>query len=339
MKGLPGGESQERLIALPLEELMRRARCVKLTRRGDRFSLCTIMNVRSGGCTEDCAFCAQSARYQTGAPVHPVKPLEEILEAAARAREAGAERFSLVASGRGPVHGDIEPLARAVEEIRRHIGISVCASLGITDRSTLSRLREAGLGRYHHNIETSARYFPKVVGTHGFGERIATIKAAREAGLEVCAGGIIGMGETMADRLDMAATLARLDVDSVPLNILCPIQGTPLEGTRPLSVVEILRSIAMFRLALPAKSLRIAGGRERALGDFQGMAFWAGADAMLIGGYLTVRGRPVETDQRLVKEMQELWREGLRSEVGKRHGDDLRSHGAGNHGSASGRMP
>lgn len=295
------------LLKLPLSELIALARDAKLRERSDSFSLCTIMNVKSGRCTEDCAFCAQSSRYRTGSPVYPLKSTVEILEAAAKAKDAGAARFSLVTSGRSLSSPEVDELAMGIEQIRTGVGIDVCASLGILDPEALATLKSAGLSRYHHNIETSESFFPKVISTHSFKERIFTIHIAKEAGLEICSGGIIGLGESAEDRLEMALTLADLGVDSVPINILVPIPGTPLASQAPLSVEEIIRTIAMFRLIFPDKAIRIAGGRESALMDFQGLAFWAGADAMLIGGYLTVAGRPVEVDLRLVKEVKKLW--------------------------------
>jgi biotin synthase len=300
-----------------LADLVHQAHRTKIRGRGDRLSLCTIMNVRSGKCTEDCAFCAQSARYKTESPVFPLKSVEEIVGQAALAKAAGATRFSLVASGRGLRPGEAEPVAQRIHAIRTQVGISVCASFGIADRESLSVLKSAGLSRYHHNIETSERYFPQIVTTHGFGDRLATIRAAQDAGLEVCSGGIIGIGETEEDRLDMASTLSSLEVDSVPINILMPIAGTPLATARPISVPDILRTIAVFRMAFPDKAVRIAGGRDTALADFQGLAFWAGADAMLIGGYLTQRGRAVDVDQRLAVEMKRLWQEELVDTIGQ----------------------
>jgi biotin synthase len=295
------------LLKLPLYELMARARVVKLKERGRSFSLCTIMNVKSGRCTEDCAFCAQSSRYRTGSPVFSLKSIDEILEAAARAKDAGAARFSLVTSGRSLSRSEVDELAVGIEQIRNNVGISVCASLGILNFEALATLKSAGLSRYHHNIETSESFFPKVISTHSFEERISTIRTAKEAGLEVCSGGIIGLGESAEDRVEMALTLASLVVDSVPINILVPVPGTPLASQAPLSVEEIIRTIAMFRLIFPKIAIRIAGGRESALMDFQGLAFWAGADAMLIGGYLTIAGRPIEVDLRLVREVKRLW--------------------------------
>ncbi len=295
------------LLKLPLYELMALARDAKLRERGDSFSLCTIMNVKSGRCTEDCAFCAQSSRYRTGSPVFFLKSTDEILEGAAKAKDAGAARFSLVTSGRSLSRPEVDELAVGIEQIRNNVGISVCASLGILDFEALATLKSAGLSRYHHNIESSESFFPKVISAHSFKERISTIRTAKEAGLEVCSGGIIGLGESAGDRVEMALTLASLVVDSVPINILVPVPGTPLASQASLSVEEIIRTIAVFRLIFPDKAIRIAGGRESALMDFQGLAFWAGADAMLIGGYLTVAGRPIEVDLKLVREVKRLW--------------------------------
>ncbi|MDA8161804.1 MAG: biotin synthase BioB [Desulfobacteraceae bacterium] len=296
------------LLDFPLKRLMDQALDLKLELRQDNFSLCTIMNVKSGACTEDCAFCAQSARFKTESPLYDLLSVNDILKHAKDAKDAGAQRFSLVASGRGPAENEIEEFAERIFEVKKRVGIDVCASLGIMDKKGLTRLKDAGLGRYHHNIETSARFYPKIVTTHGFEERLSTIRAAKEAGLEVCAGGIIGLGETREDRLDMAATLKYLDVDSVPINILVPIPGTELASNPPISLEEMLQAIAVFRHVLPDKAVRIAGGRETALKDFQPLAFLAGADAMLIGGYLTVKGRPVSEDISFVQDIKRLWR-------------------------------
>ena len=298
------------LFNYPLSELMALARDAKLMERGDSFSLCTIMNVKSGRCTEDCAFCAQSSRYRTGSPVFTLKSTDEILKAAAKAKDEGAARFSLVASGRGLSRSEVDELAVGIEQIKDRVGISVCASFGILDSEALKTLKSSGLCRYHHNIETSESFFPKVITTHGFKERISTIHAAKDVGLEVCSGGIIGLGESAGDRISMALSLASLGVDSIPLNILIPIPGTPLASRTSMSVEEILRTIAIFRLIFPNKAIRIAGGRESGLMDFQGLAFWAGADAMLIGGYLTLAGRAVDVDLRLVREVKKLWQKG-----------------------------
>ncbi len=296
------------LASMPLSWLMDKALETKLRYRGDKFSLCTIMNARSGRCTEDCAFCAQSARYSASVSVYPLRSPEDAIREAERAKVTGAERFSLVTSGRGMDSDEVERVAEIVHAIRSRVGIKVCCSLGILDGKSLCYLKDAGMSRYHHNLETSRRFFSHVVTTHTFQERIDTIRAAKEAGLEVCSGGIIGLGETQEDRLSMACSLVELDVDSVPINLLVPIEGTPLATAAPLEMTDILKTIAIFRLILPEKALRIAGGRESRLGDFQAMAFWAGADAMLIGGYLTVRGREIEKDLEMVRQVKGLWK-------------------------------
>jgi biotin synthase len=297
----------EALRALPCRELMARALAVKLARRGTGLELCSIINARSGLCSEDCRFCTQSARFRTGTPVYPLLGEEEIVAAARQAAADGATHFSIVTSGRGITDGELGPLVRLVAAIRAQADIRVCASLGIATLPQLRELKQAGLSRYHHNLETSREFFPQIVSTHSFAERIATIEAAQAAGLEVCAGGIIGLGESEADRISLALTLAELRVDSVPLNILIPLPGTPLAGAEPLPAAEILRTIALFRLLLPAVPLRLAAGRESALADFLSSAFMAGADGMMIGGYLTQRGRSAALDRDFVRSVQHLW--------------------------------
>jgi biotin synthase len=250
----------------------------------------------------------QSGHFRTEAPVYPLKEKEEILEAAAAAREIGAHRFSLVTSGRGPSDREVDKIATIIETIRKQIGIKVCASLGIMTAEQLQRLKDAGMSRYHHNLEAGREFFDRIVSTHSFEERVDTIRAAQQVGLEVCAGGIVGLGETEADRISLAVTLRDLAVDSVPFNILIPLPGTPLAHLVPLSPAHILRAIALFRIICRKGPLRLCAGRESALGDFLAMAFMAGADGMMIGGYLTQRGRMPAEDHRLVAQVQELWR-------------------------------
>ncbi|MEW6500400.1 MAG: biotin synthase BioB [Thermodesulfobacteriota bacterium] len=292
---------------LPLPELMRRALAVKLARRGAAVSLCSIVNAKSGKCSEDCRFCVQSAHYSTEAPVYPLKGREEIVAAAAEARRIGASHFSLVTSGRGLPAAEIPQLAAMIRAIREEVGIKVCASLGILDQAALGELKAAGLSRYHHNLESSRQFFPRVCTTHTFAERLATIAAAKAAGLEVCAGGIFGLGESEEDRISMAISLRECGVDSVPVNLLIPLPGTPMAGQAPLAVAEVLRAIALYRLIGPALPIRRAAGRESVLRDFLGTAFLAGADGMMIGGYLTQRGRLPEEDQRFIAEVAGIW--------------------------------
>ena len=276
-------------------------------RRPGRVAACTIINAKSGRCSEDCRFCAQSGRHRTQAPVYPLKDSDEIVAAARRARDIGSARFGIVTSGNSLTSAEVERLVSVVKRIREEVGIGVCGSLGAMDAHALRSLYDAGMRRYHHNIETSRRFYPDIVTTHTFEDRLRTIAAARAAGFEICSGGIIGLGESWEDRIDMALTLRSLDVDAVPLNILIPIAGTSLEGATAVTAVDVVRTVALFRLALPQKTITLAAGRESVLRDFQALAFMAGADGMLIGGYLTVAGRAVEDDQRLMKDIETAW--------------------------------
>lgn len=296
------------LLELPLSELISRADSIRHESAGPKLELCSILNAKSGLCGQDCKFCAQSARHHTGASVYPFKAKEEILEAARRAKDIGAERFDIVTSGETLSKDELNRACDAISEVTSKIGIKMCASLGSLDEEALISLKQAGLSRYHHNIETSPGYFPRIVTTHTFQDRIRTIKAAKGAGLEVCSGGIIGMGETMEDRVEMAICLKELDVDSVPINVLVPIKGTPLGTRETISCHEAIKTIAVFRIILKDKIIKIAAGRESVLKDFQAMAFMAGANGMLIGGYLTIKGREVSEDRKLVEEIEKLWR-------------------------------
>ncbi len=297
-----------KLRSLPNRELMVRALETKLAHRGTSFSLCSIINAKSGGCTEDCRFCTQSAHYKTATPVYPMKSVAEIVNAAKQAQKDGATHFSIVTSGRGVTKQLLYDVAEIITAIKQNVNIEICASLGIASEKDLLTLKQAGLSRYHHNLETSQEYFPRIVTTHSFAERVDTILAARAAGLEVCAGGIIGLGESESDRISMASTLAELQVQSVPLNILIPLPGTPMATASPLPIIEILRTIALYRLILPDVALRLAAGRESVLSDFLSSAFMAGADGMMIGGYLTQRGRSVAQDRDFVDSVMSLWR-------------------------------
>ena len=295
------------LRKMPLRELMGLALEKKLANRAQKVSLCSIINAKSGKCSEDCRFCVQSAHYETDCPVYSLKDRREVLEAAAEAKRIGAGRFSLVTSGRGMNREQVEPVAELAAAIRDEVGIKVCASLGILGVEEAGILKEAGVSRYHHNLETSREFFPQVVSTHSFDERIATIKACQEVGFEVCAGGIFGLGESEDDRVSMALTLRELKVDSIPINVLIPLPGTPFENLAPLPVADILKAIALFRLINPEVPIRLAAGREVVFGDSLGMAFMAGADGMMIGGYLTQRGRLPEEDRHFAEEMQKIW--------------------------------
>lgn len=295
------------LLQLSLPQLISIANKIREEFAGSDVELCSIMNAKSGLCDQDCKFCAQASRHHTGITTYPLKTKKEMFEQAKRARDIGAERFDIVTSGRYLSKGDLSRICETISEITNKIGIKMCASLGSLNEDEFRLLEEAGITRYHHNLETSPNYFPKIISTHTFQDRINTVKSAKKAGLEVCSGGIIGMGETMQDRVEMALLLKELGVDSVPINILVPIKGTPLENRTALSCIEAIRTIAIFRIILKDKIIKIAAGRESILKDFQAMAFMAGANGMLIGGYLTIKARPVEEDWRLIKEIKELW--------------------------------
>ncbi|MDP3042106.1 MAG: biotin synthase BioB [Candidatus Omnitrophota bacterium] len=297
----------DKLLELPLAELIARADKVRKRFAGNKVELCNILNAKSGLCPEDCKFCAQSARHKTGAGAYPLKSKAEMLEAARRAKEIGAERFDIVTSGDKLSPEDFGVIVDAIRAITAEVKIKMCASLGSLGDREFSLLKEAGLSRYHHNLESSPRFFPKIVSTHTFEDRLKTIKAAKKSGLEVCSGGIIGMGETMDDRIQMALILKELKVDSVPLNILVPIAGTPLADNPVLSGEEVIRTIAIFRIILKDKIIKIAAGRESIFKDFQALGFMAGANGMLIGGYLTIKGRSVEEDRKLVDQVEKLW--------------------------------
>jgi biotin synthase len=299
----------ETLLRLPLTELISRANRVRKSEAGPGLELCNIINAKSGLCGEDCKFCAQSSRHSTDISVFPLKEEGEIVEAAKMAKEIGAQKFGIVTSGNRITREELGVIARAVARIEKEIGITVCASLGALNRGELRKLKQAGLSRYHHNIETSPEFYPRIVSTHSFEERIETIKAAKKAGLEICSGVIIGMGETWQDRINMASLLRDLEVDSIPINLLVPIKGTPFESREPLSAAEAIKAICIFRIILKDKIVKIAAGRETVLKDFQGLGFLAGANGMLIGGYLTVKGRSVEADYGLIEEVKKAWTE------------------------------
>ena len=296
------------LINLPLTELTAIADRARRDSMGETLELCNIMNAKSGACGEDCKFCAQSSHHNTVASKYPLKSKPEMIEAAGKAKAMGAHRFDIVTSGNVLTKDDLQVIAEAIKEITSTIGIDMCASLGKLDRESLGLLKRSGLSRYHHNIETSPNHFNKIVSTHSFQDRVETIRAAKSVGLQVCSGGIIGMGETWDDRIEMALTLKELDVDSVPINVLVPVKGTALEGIETISSADVIRTIAIFRIILKDKIIKVAAGREGLLKDFQAMAFMSGANGMLIGGYLTIAGRSTDEDNRFVTEIKKAWK-------------------------------
>ncbi len=270
---------------------------------GRRISLCAIINARSGRCSEDCAFCAQSGHWSARIKEYGLVSRDNILSAAHKAEEMHARRFSIVTSGKGLSSPDDQTeVLSAVEAIRRESGLLPCASLGIVDLGFLRRLKDAGLERYHHNLETAPSFFPKICTTHDYEEDMEVIRLAREAGLETCCGGIFGMGETWDQRIEFILTLRDLEVDAIPINFLNPIPGTPLSSRALLDPFECLKIIAFFRILIPGRSLIICGGREVNLGELQDWVFLAGADGLMIGDYLTTKGRSVADDLQMLKD-------------------------------------
>ena len=299
----------DELLASSTPELLARVKRIRKVSVGSELQLCSILNAKSGLCSEDCRFCAQSGHHQAQVDVYPLKSKGEIVAAAQEAARLGAGRFGIVTSGNRLTSAEVDTIVSASREIARTLDIGVCGSLGALEEDQLLRLKQAGMTRFHHNLETSRAFYPKIVSTHSYDERINTLRSAKAVGMEVCSGGIIGMGETWADRADMAMTLKELDVDSVPINILTPIAGTPLEGVEPISVDDIVRTICLFRIVLQDKVIKIAAGRERALGPDQVKGFQAGANGMIIGGYLTVPGDSLERDYALIEEIKRAWTE------------------------------
>jgi len=268
---------------------------------GNQVRICAIVNAKSGRCPEDCKFCAQSAHWKTNIKTYPLLSPSEMVERAKKAKEMGAKKFSIVTSGKGiNKKEEIEKIAQAVSEIRS-LGLEPCASLGIVEKEALEELKQAGLVRYHHNLESSESFYPNICTTHSWQESLEVVKTAKELGLKVCCGGIFGLGEDWQDRIELAISLARLKPDSVPINFLIPIPKTPLENQKRLSPLEALKIIAIFRLAVPDSDIIICGGREEILGDFQSWIFPAGATGIIIGDYLTRKGRSPEDDLRMLQ--------------------------------------
>ncbi|HEY7725800.1 MAG TPA: biotin synthase BioB [Anaeromyxobacteraceae bacterium] len=279
-----------------LGALMARARAVREAVHGNQVSLCGITNAKSGNCAEDCGFCAQSARFEgTGAPVYPMLSPREIADHARAAEEAGAREFSVVTSGtRLSREADLRALEEALGLMRDETSVMRCASLGLMRRPELERLQRAGLQSFHHNLETARSHFDRICTTHSFDEQIETIRAAKSLGLDVCSGGILGMGETPDQRVELAETLRELDPDCVPLNFLNPRPGTPLERAPGIAPGECLAAVAVFRLMMPAAHVFAMGGREVNLGEKQHLVFAAGADGTMVGNYLTSAGTSPE---------------------------------------------
>ena len=287
-----------------LQVLFEAANRVREKFRGDRVDLCAITNAKSGNCSQDCAFCAQSSHHNTKANIYSFVSVEDILERAKKAFVSGAHRFCIVTSGCFVDDKEFREICKAVRLIKKNFpSLRMDASLGKLTREQAMALKEAGLDRYNHNIETVESLFSKICTTHSFKDRLDTIRILKEVGIEVCCGGIIGLGETDIQRVEFAFYLRELDVDCLPINFLNPVKGTPLENNRASEPIELLKIISIFRLILPKKQIRICGGRQSNLRQLQSQIFFAGADAIIIGDYLTTKGNEPHEDLKMISDL------------------------------------
>ncbi|MDB9822740.1 biotin synthase BioB [Deltaproteobacteria bacterium] len=262
---------------------------------GREVHLCTICNGKSGRCSEDCRFCSQSAFSVTDATAYPLMGKKELQKGGIKAGETLINRYSIVTTGKGLPSREVKAVAEAMAELDQY-KIGRCASLGVLEADDLQILKSAGVRRYHHNLETSKSYFPQFCTTHTYEERVNTILSAQKLGFEICSGGIFGIGETDDHILELAIALREMNIDSVPINFLVPIKGTPFESMNNLTPLRCLKIIAFFRYFLPGKEIIICGGREYNLGDLHPMIFYAGASGIMTGNYLTTEGRSLEKD-------------------------------------------
>ena len=281
-----------------LDELMDTANQLTLSIFGNKISMCAIYPAKVGLCSGDCAFCSQSAHHNCDVSPVNVNDLneDEIVSNAKNLCESGVSRYSLVTSGEYLTDMEFDRICQIFERLSKESKIGLCASLGSLTFDRAIKLKSVGVSRYHHNVETSRSYFPQICSTHSYDDKVRTIGIAHRVGMEVCSGGIIGLGETAEQRIEMAFALKDIDVDCIPINILNPIAGTRLENQMPLSTDEILRTISVFRLILPCKALRFAGGREQALGSEEYRGYTAGINSMLVGNYLTTTGKAFEKE-------------------------------------------
>lgn len=305
-KILNGGEiTREEAISLidaPLGELCEAADEIRERFCGDIFDMCTIINGKSGRCSENCKYCAQSAHYNTRCEEYPLLSAEKIVEGALYNYKRGVLRYSIVCSGKRLPESEVDSLCESIRAIKKACPISICVSAGLLDEASFRKLKDAGVDRVHNNLESSRRFFPEVCTTHTFDDKIAAINAAKAAGLEVCSGGIMGLGETFEDRIDMVLTAREIGVRSIPVNLLNPIPNTPFEHNPTLTEEEAARAVAIFRFIIPNGQIRLAGGRGL-LGDMGKALFRSGANAAISGDMLTTRGISIDNDMKMCAEL------------------------------------
>jgi biotin synthase len=296
----------EELAALgdeDLPDLIALAHRVRLAWMGPAVEVESIISAKTGGCPEDCTFCSQSARYTTEVAREPMLPTDRLVDLARRTRELGGTEFCIVVAVRGPDERMMRSVIDAARAIAAEVDIEVAASLGILKPGQAERLAEAGIHRYNHNLEAGPRFFPQICTTHTFEDRLRTCRAVVDAGMELCSGGIFGMGESWADRLDLAFVLQELGAREIPCNFLDPRAGTPLGGTELLRPLDALRCVAVYRCVNPSAVLRYAGGREVVLRDLQAYGMLAGANGLIVGNYLTTLGRSAEVDLAMLADL------------------------------------
>lgn len=294
-------EALERIEHAELGDLLADAGRARKRHRGDEVQLCAIVNAKCGSCGHDCAFCAQSIHHAAEVQSYPMLPVEQLVEAARKAAAWGVHRFSPVTAGRA-IHrpADVKTLCRAIEVMASDLPVQPCASLGRIRPHVMADLASAGLTRYHCNLETAESHFGNVCTTRRYSDTYDTLLSARELGLSLCCGGIFGLGESPAQRVELLAKIRELDVASVPLNFLHPIPGTPFQDLHGITPVECVRAVAVARLMMPDKEIRICGGREHNLRDLNSWVLLAGADGLMVGNYLTTAGREVHDDLRMI---------------------------------------
>lgn len=290
------------LAELPLEGLCVAADEIRQRFCGNSFDLCTIINGKSGKCTENCKYCAQSSFYHTNVDSYPLLGTDELLKQAQYNSERGVPRYSIVTSGKKLSSKEVEQVCESIRAIKEHVDISICVSFGLLEEAEFQKVKEAGAVRVHNNLEASEGYFPKVCTTHTQQDKIDALKAARSAGLSICSGGIMGLGETMEDRIDLAFTLRELQVTSVPINMLNPISGTPYENNPRLTEEDMCRIVAIFRFILPFAFIRLAGGRGL-MKDQGRKCFQSGANAAITGDMLTTTGITIRQDLKMLQEL------------------------------------
>ena len=300
-----GRDEAKAILELPderLPETLKAAFEVRKAHWGKRVKICVLQNARSGLCPEDCHYCSQSSVSKAKIDKYRLLPIEQLLDGARRAHEAKAKRYCMVTSGRGPTEADIDHFCEAARVIKSRYPVELCVSLGIMSESQAQRLKDAGIGWVNHNLNTSERFHPEICTTHAYQDRINTVRNVQKAGLRTCSGGIIGMGETDQDVLDLLYALRELAVDSLPINFLHPIEGTPLGGTRLLTPLKCLKVLCLARFLNPKSDLRAAGGREVNLGSIQALALYP-ANSIFVEGYLTTPGQQAESAHRMIEEL------------------------------------